>query len=91
MFSGYGIPLNEGKSPLVGMLMVDRPRRCPNSYIRELRDAFGEAIVGHLWRKQEISGSGNGNTVFSFPPLDQIFFHQYLITVAWHHRFLRKK
>ena len=28
--------------------MVDRPRRCPDSYIRELRDAFGEAIVGPM-------------------------------------------
>jgi len=25
--------------------------------------------------KKQIMEAGNGNTVFSFPPLDQIFFH----------------
>jgi len=48
MFSGYGIPFAEGKSPLVGMVMVDRPNTCPESYIRELRKAFGEAIIGPM-------------------------------------------
>jgi hypothetical protein len=48
MFSGYGIPLNEGKSPLVGMVMIDRPNRCPESYIKELREVFGEAIIGPM-------------------------------------------
>lgn len=49
IFSGYGIPLNEGeKSPLIGMLMVDRPSRCPETYIRELRETFGEAIIGPM-------------------------------------------
>jgi hypothetical protein len=44
MFSGYGIPLNEGKSPLMGMLMIDRPNRCPENYVSDLRKAFGEAM-----------------------------------------------
>ncbi len=49
VFSGYGIPLKEGqKSPLVGMLMVDRPARCPDSYIRSLREAFGEVFIGPM-------------------------------------------
>jgi hypothetical protein len=61
MFSGYGIPLkplNEGdksrlpgewsKSPLVGMLMVDRPERCPEEYLQGLRDTFGEVMLGPI-------------------------------------------
>ncbi len=49
MFSGYGIPLKDGKkSPLVGMLMVDRPQKCPDSYIEKLREVFGEAIIGPM-------------------------------------------
>jgi len=36
MLSGYGIPLKEGeKSPLVGMVMVDRPERCPEEYLSQ--------------------------------------------------------
>ena len=47
VFSGYGIPLKEGeKSPLVGMLMVDRPNRCPEEYLQCLRDTFGEVMLG---------------------------------------------
>lgn len=42
IFSGYGIPIQDGeKSPLVGILMVDRPTRCPESYIRDLKENFG--------------------------------------------------
>jgi hypothetical protein len=49
VFSGYGIPLKEGiKSPLVGMLMVDRPSPCPPAYIRELEDTFGEVFIGPM-------------------------------------------
>jgi hypothetical protein len=46
MFSGYMIPFAEGKSLLVGMLMVDRPNRCPENYIQDLKETFGEAMIG---------------------------------------------
>jgi hypothetical protein len=48
IFSGYGIPLNEGKSPLVGMLMVDRPARCPDNYLKDLKQAFGHVVIGPM-------------------------------------------
>ena len=48
MFSGYGIPLKEGKSPLAGMLMIDRPTRCPEGYLQELKEAFGEVVAGPM-------------------------------------------
>ena len=48
IFSGYGIPLSEGKSPLVGMLMIDRPSRCPERYIQELKETFDEVIIGPM-------------------------------------------
>jgi len=49
IFSGYGIPLKEGeKSPLVGMLMVDRPDRCSEAYLQGLRDSFGEVMLGPI-------------------------------------------
>jgi hypothetical protein len=52
IFSGYGVPIRDGeKSPLVGMLMVDRPTRCPESYVRELRENFGEVIIGPMTLK----------------------------------------
>jgi hypothetical protein len=45
IFSGYGIPLRNGeKSPLIGMLMIDRPSKCPENYISDLRKTFGEAM-----------------------------------------------
>ena len=45
IFSGYGIPILEGeKPPVIGMLMVDRPNRCPDNYISDLRKTFGEAM-----------------------------------------------
>ena len=40
--------LSEGKSPLVGMLMVDRPSRCPEDYIQDLKETFGEVIIGPM-------------------------------------------
>jgi hypothetical protein len=48
MFSGYGIPISEGKSPLAGMLMIDRPTRCPEGYLQELKKAFGEVVAGPM-------------------------------------------
>jgi hypothetical protein len=48
MFSGYGIPISEGKSPLAGMLMIDRPTRCPEGYLKELKEAFGEVVAGPM-------------------------------------------
>jgi hypothetical protein len=49
IFSGYGIPIQDGgKSPLIGMLMVDRPSRCPNSYIQRLMETFGDVFVGPM-------------------------------------------
>lgn len=53
MFSGYGIPLKEGKSPLVGMLMVDRPSPCSPAYISELKDTFGEVFIGPMTSNYE--------------------------------------
>jgi hypothetical protein len=49
VFSGYGISLMEdAKSPLIGMLMIDRPSPCPPAYIRELKDTFGEVFIGPI-------------------------------------------
>jgi len=50
MFSGYGIPLNKGKSPLVGMLMIDRPAKCPENYIQNLKETFRARIIEQLER-----------------------------------------
>jgi hypothetical protein len=45
IFSGYGIPLRNGeKSPLMGMLMVDRPNKCSENYISDLGKTFCEAM-----------------------------------------------
>ena len=51
MFSGYGVPISESKYPLVGMLMVDRPARCPDNYLQDLKEAFGEVIIGPMTLK----------------------------------------
>ena len=49
IFSGYGIPLKDNqKSPLSGMLMIDRPSRCPERYIQELKETFDEVIIGPM-------------------------------------------
>jgi len=49
IFSGYGIPLRgEEKSRPVGMLMIDRPSKCPEDYLQSLRKTFGEVIVGPM-------------------------------------------
>jgi len=49
MFSGYGIPLNEGdKSSLVGMLMVDRPERVAPEYLDRIYNTFGEFQLGPM-------------------------------------------
>ena len=51
MFSGYGIPISKGKSPLAGILMIDRPSRCPESYIQKLKETFDEVIIGPMAMK----------------------------------------
>jgi hypothetical protein len=52
VFSGYGIPLKEGtKSPLVGMLLLDRPERCPQEYLDRIYDTFGEYQIGPMTSK----------------------------------------
>jgi hypothetical protein len=38
----------DAKSPLIGMLMIDRPSACPPAYIRELKDTFGEVFIGPI-------------------------------------------
>jgi hypothetical protein len=48
MFLGYGIPISREKSHLAGMLMIDRPSRCPESYLQKLKEAFDEAIIGPM-------------------------------------------
>jgi hypothetical protein len=49
MFSGYGIPLKEGeKSSLVGMLLLDRPTRCPQAYLDSIHDTFGDYQIGPM-------------------------------------------
>jgi len=54
IFSGYGIPLKYGeKSPLIGMLMVDRPVRCPEEYLQKLRDTFGELFISPMTHSGE--------------------------------------
>jgi hypothetical protein len=52
IFSGYGIPLKEGeKSPLVGMLMIDRPVKCPPEYLDRLNETFGDIEVAPMTSK----------------------------------------
>jgi hypothetical protein len=51
IFSGYGIPLSEGKSPLVGMLMIDRPVKCPPEYLDRLYETFGDIEVAPMTSK----------------------------------------
>jgi hypothetical protein len=47
MFSAFGIPLKEGeKSPLVGMLQVEKTDPPTEEYIEELRQAFGDVHTG---------------------------------------------
>jgi hypothetical protein len=68
IFLGYGISIRDGeKSPLVWMLMVDRPTRCPESYIRDLRENFGEAIIGPMTLKG--AGDCSRKSESTTPPL----------------------
>jgi len=49
IFSGYGIPVLDGKkSPLLGMLMVDRPSTCPDEYLQDLTARFGGVLIGKM-------------------------------------------
>lgn len=49
VFSGYGISLKEGtKSPLIGMLLLDRPMKCPPEYLDRIYDAFGDYQIGPM-------------------------------------------
>ena len=62
MFFAYGTPLNErlnegdkrrlpgewSKSPLVGMLMLGRPTRCPQAYLDSIHDTFGDYQIGPM-------------------------------------------
>jgi len=40
VFSGYG--LGTGTDYIVGILMVDRPRKAPVEYLNNIRETFGE-------------------------------------------------
>jgi len=40
--------MEDAKSPLIGMIMIDRPRPCPPAYIREMKDTFGEIFIGPM-------------------------------------------
>ena len=40
VFSGYG--LGESNDYLIGILMVDRPRKAPIGYLNQIKKAFGE-------------------------------------------------
>lgn len=40
IFSGFGI--GKDKKNIVGMLMIDRPKRAPNEYLKEIKNAFGK-------------------------------------------------
>jgi len=40
VFSGYG--LGKNNDYLIGILMVDRPRKAPEEYLNEIKKAFGE-------------------------------------------------
>lgn len=52
MFSAFGIPLREGeKSPLVGMLLVEKTDPSTEEYIEELRQAFGDVQTGPMTSK----------------------------------------
>ncbi len=43
IFSGYGLVAKEGfKDYLVGLLMVDRPRRADAEWLKEVEATFGE-------------------------------------------------
>jgi hypothetical protein len=54
LFSGYGIPLKEGtKSPLVGMLLLDRPTKCPPEYLDRVRNTFGDYQIRLMTSKGE--------------------------------------
>jgi hypothetical protein len=52
IFSRHGVPIQDReKSPLVGMLMVERSARCPESYIRDLKGSFKEVSIGPMTLK----------------------------------------
>jgi hypothetical protein len=54
VFSGFGIPLEDShKSPLVGMLLIDRPERCPDTYLQKLTETFAEVITAPMTAKGE--------------------------------------
>jgi len=43
VFSGYGIPLSEGtKSPLIGMLLLNRPEKWLFEYLDRIHETFGD-------------------------------------------------
>lgn len=54
-FSGYGIPiLEDEKSPLIGMLLVDVPEEGLEDYFDKIYKTFGEFMVGPVTRKGEM-------------------------------------
>jgi hypothetical protein len=52
MFSGYGIPIEEGtKSPLIGMMLLDRPAKCAPEYLDSIHETFGDYQIGPMTTK----------------------------------------
>jgi len=53
-FSGYGLTMQPGAlSPLVGLLMVDRPQPASVTWLGQVRERFGEAELVRMTRSGE--------------------------------------
>jgi hypothetical protein len=46
LFSGYGIPIMDEMSPLMGMLIVDLPEDRLENHLKKIYRLFGEFMVG---------------------------------------------
>ena len=54
VFSAFGLPLEEEKkSPLAGMLLLDRPSMCPDWFLERLTGTFGKIILAPMTMKRE--------------------------------------
>jgi len=54
LFSGYGIPILDEVSPLMGMLMVDVPEDRLEDHFKKIYRLFGEFMVGPATAKGEM-------------------------------------
>ena len=53
VFSGYGIPIKENKKYLVGLLLVDKPKKADEEWLNSIYEQFGELTLMVMTNKGE--------------------------------------